>query len=618
MRAGRWGSAQRGPVSTRRGCGLVAIAVALAAGPLAPAGAATVSPLLSPQVLSPAGQLSPQMATLAVAPNGAAAAAWFNQDAAAFVARRPSATGAWTVERAPGGFGWDRPTVAVDGAGRTLLIERVDNRPPFPVSLRVRGPIGWSPRIPVSATSGPSLAPPALATTADGRVVIVWVNHDFNTIGVRVWNPTTQALTPLQELTITLPDFRGAFPSVATSPAGRTLVMGRYELQPDSSLLDLGLPDGSAAIGDDGSTAVVAVTGAAHHVSLTVDPAGATLPVTRSFAPAMPFGPVLNQTRNTGQVVVADGAAITTWFESDGNNHLIRVGEVDVATGVARPARTIDGPGNHTGRHSLERPFLTATADGTVTLLWDDETPLETFTTMNTWFSSRDPATGVWSAPQMMLPDDDVQDMTPQTGIDAAGRTTVVWTAQGIGSPPVIVSARFDPYEPLLTPIVAPRLAMAGAPVAMRTRDRRSAAWRFGDGATAKGKSVAHVFKRGGTFTVRATTAHGAARSARLQVISALTFGITSERSKVKNGRFSVPLSCQGNSRGCKGTLTVTVTPKRKLRARFSILPGRAATVNLRLGLADQKRLKAKRKLVVLATAKAGFGSAIRRIRLER
>jgi hypothetical protein len=335
---------------------LVVVVAGFAGAFVAPASAAVVSPLLAPQVLSPVGQLAPEFPMLAVAPSGAAAASWLNQSSSFWVARRPSATGAWTVEQSPGGGGWDRVTLAVDGAGRTLVIERDGSNPPYPVSLRVRGSAGWSAPIPVSAMSGGGTAPPAMATAADGRVVLVWGRQGFDVIGVRVWDPATQSLGPLMDVTST-----NGLPRVAVSPSGRVLVMGRYELQPDSSLLDTGVPDGFAAVGDDGTVAVAALTGAAGNesVSLTVDPAGPTLPVTRQLARVGSDPAFLNQERNTGQVALADGVAIATWTEGDIVDKAIRVGEVDVASGVAGPALTIDRPGNHAGgRNFVDKPFL--------------------------------------------------------------------------------------------------------------------------------------------------------------------------------------------------------------------------------------------------------------------
>ena len=591
--------------------------VTVAASGAAAERASAQSPLLTPQVLSPAGQIDPELPSLVVRPDGSAEVAWLNLAEKAFLARRTTSSGSWVVEHVPGGGGWDRVPFAIDGAERTLVVQRdPTGTGAYPISLRVRSVSGvWSDPVPVTADSGGIVAP-VLGTAGDGRVVIAWARRTMDEVGARVWDPATQTLGPETVFGVGGND---AFPDIAVSLAGRLLVLGRYQLEADSSFSDIGSL-GYGAIADDGTIAVAHDVGGAgsRSAALTVDPAGPAPPVTRQFARAGTAEAVIRTLDPVGHVVLADGAAIETWREGGAGRGLIRVGEVDIATGVASDAITIDDDAHHPVRGTLDEPFLVASADGTVTLLWRRDYSAGTYSKIETWLATRRPGSSTWSAPHLMLPDDDMQDMSLRAGLDAAGRMTVAWVGWPAGSLPVIVAARFAAAEPIFTPIVVPQLAIAGTPVAMNTRSRKTATWHFGDGRTAVGPTVSHTYQRAGTFTVRAVPHAKAPVTAQLLVVASLGFGITSERLQVRNGRFSVPLSCQANAPRCKGTIEIALSKKRRLRKAFTIAAGRGLSVTFTLPKADRKQLSRKKKLLLTASAKTTFGTAVRRVRLVR
>jgi hypothetical protein len=115
-----------------------------------------------------------------------------------------------------------------------------------------------------------------------------------------------------------------------------------------------------------------------------------------------------------------------------------------------------------------------------------------------------------WS-PSRSLSDPGADAITPQVGLDAGGDGAVVW-ARYDGTTFVIQGDGFDVNGPALQRLVLPAQGVARRKVVFSVAPKdvwsavRSVRWSFGDGSTADGRRVGHVYARAGTFTVQVST----------------------------------------------------------------------------------------------------------------
>jgi hypothetical protein len=108
---------------------------------------------------------------------------------------------------------------------------------------------------------------------------------------------------------------------------------------------------------------------------------------------------------------------------------------------------------------------------------------------------------------------------SPQVALDDQGNAFAVWQ-QTVGGATTAQVSGFDPVAPAITAAGVPASGIAGTPVSMAAAatDRMSAPelrFDFGDGSSAAGGAVAHIYARPGdyTVTVSATDASGNASS---------------------------------------------------------------------------------------------------------
>src|SRR5690242_12723996 len=110
------------------------------------------------------------------------------------------------------------------------------------------------------------------------------------------------------------------------------------------------------------------------------------------------------------------------------------------------------------------------------------------------------PAGGAWQPPVRVS---SPSSSSARVAIDTASRAVAVWNRANITE-----SADLSPNGPVLTSVTTPSSAHVGTAARFKATARAWAAplagvtqWRFGDGGSATGASVSHIYQSAGTFT---------------------------------------------------------------------------------------------------------------------
>jgi hypothetical protein len=104
-------------------------------------------------------------------------------------------------------------------------------------------------------------------------------------------------------------------------------------------------------------------------------------------------------------------------------------------------------------------------------------------------------------------------------GVDSHGRALAAWSVRSAAGIESIELSELIPNGPVLGKLHIPRKGTRGVPVTFRVTPapwgsalKGAPVWKFGDGASASGTSVAHVFRRRGSFEVAVTQLDRAGR----------------------------------------------------------------------------------------------------------
>ncbi len=193
-----------------------------------------------------------------------------------------------------------------------------------------------------------------------------------------------------------------------------------------------------------------------------------------------------------------------------------------------------------------------------------------------------------------------------QPAIDGFGDATVVW-ARDNGLNDVIQAVGFDAFPPELRGLAIPSGGRVGDPVGFSVSPfdiwpTSPASFNFGDGGTATGNSVAHVYTRAGTFQVTASVADGAGTAAS----GAGTITIL-PRGEISLGKLSLNRK--------KGTAKIAVTVDgpgtvsgsgKGLKSATAKAAG-AGTVQVQIKAVGKSLKKLKKKGKLKATLAVGF-----------
>ena len=186
----------------------------------------------------------------------------------------------------------------------------------------------------------------------------------------------------------------------------------------------------------------------------------------------------------------------------------------------------------------------------------------------------------------------------------------------------------FDTVAPTVT-VTAPAKGLATASMhlkaaALDVGSRTGAiTWTFGDGTSATGSDVDHVFGAPGTYTVKAsaTDASGNVGNGTAKVVVEPTAGadstppgvkVVSKSAKVSGGTATIKVSCPKDEFACVGSLTVKLGKKAGARTvKFTIAGGATAKLTVKLSKAVLVALQNAKsvKVAVTATAKDAAGN---------
>ncbi len=577
----------------RRWCGRgLAALFLLALGSLLPASpAAGAARWLPATDLSPPGPSTGEPA-VAMAEDGETAAVW----------RRQSEAGIGQIVqasvRAPGGSfspplelsaAASEPTLAMTPAGEAVAVWRrfeVEREGQYAIQASYRPPGGtFAAPVDIALASNASL-PQDLHVAIDpsGDTVVVWTEREAKeTEVVRASvRPAGGAFT--EPVTISpMPVVAGSSasePRVAIG-AGRLFSAWLYEeggeaivqaargtlasgFSAPQDLSSSGQPAQSPAValGSDGSASAVwsRYNGSSYAIEATRAAAGGGFSVPSeisdstwsAFEPELSAGP--------------GGTETAVWTRSDGLDFLVEAAAGNAAGGFAS-AITLSEPGG-----DATRPQLDEDAGGAVTVVWQRSAGSE-----QAIQAAVGSAAGFGQPVE--LAGQAQESGFPAVAMDEAGDATAVWLA--LGATGEVRAAGYDADSPKLRDLSVPSRGTVDRPVSLSVLPSdawpiASTTFQFGDGSSAEGTSVSHVYADPGVYqvAVEATDAAGS------------TTSTTSQLTIVASNEFAIGRLSLNRSRGT-GLLRVEVPgPGRLVLSgrwvrRFSARARRAGSLKL-------------------------------------
>ena len=333
--------------------------------------------------------------------------------------------------------------------------------------------------------TGADARSPRIAINASGAAAATWVRSNGTVFiaQARVRPAGAGAFGAVQNLSADGPAGQDAsIPDIAMDPAGRSTVVWVYD------------------------------TGTEQHVqSRTLTPEGAA-------------GAGIDEVSDPGQ----DGSSPDLALDP-ANNAVVVFGACPVPSGdCAVKAATRPSGGSFgdvqtisaAGENSL-MPKVVIDAAGVASAVFSP------FTSDARILLTRRPAGGSFGSVESISPAGGSA-ITPDAAVDDEGNVLSAWTfrSDAAGNPFTTQLSVYDVGAPTLSAVSVPSAGAAGQGVGMAAAasDRWSpvnAAWNFGDGTTATGSAVTHVFGAGGAFNVlfTATDAVGNATSATRPIV---------------------------------------------------------------------------------------------------
>ena len=472
----------------------------------------------------------------AVAMNGAgdAVAAWQRASGTGFVAQaslRDAGTNFSTpLALGPAGFEvLGTPHAAIDGAGNAIVVwQQFDGTGTNTVVQAAIRPAGGAFGAPLALSApGAAAVHPRVAMNAAGDAIVVWERALVVQAAVRPAGAGFSAPVDVSAAGLMSPLPRAALDGAGNAtvvwtqagPAGTTVqVATRPAGGAFSAAVDLS-PPGNASSGQvaaNGAGEAVAVWTHADAASNTIVQASTRPPGGEFSAPAGLS--VAGQNAIDPHVAIdAAGDALAIWSRFDGSTRVVQ--------SATRPAGAAFGAPADLSLAGAEArdPTVSANTAGDLVAAWQRSDGSNTIVQA----AVRRAGAGFGATIDLSAAGRDA--VAPQLGIDADGDAIALWQRSD-GSHAIVQAAGYDGAGPQLRGLNVPATAIrdAAATYSLSPLDVwspvTSTQWSFGDGTSATGASVSHVFAAAGdhAVTVTATDALGNATSAlRVVVVSA-------------------------------------------------------------------------------------------------
>jgi hypothetical protein len=251
-----------------------------------------------------------------------------------------------------------------------------------------------------------------------------------------------------------------------------------------------------------------------------------------------------------------------------------------------------------------------------------------------TWQSTPEALSGVRGAsrpsgsvgwqPPTALSETGTTNFGVQLGVDPAGDVVAAWERQDTVSSSTVQAAAFDATGPALNSLSIPLTAVAGVPLALSVSPLDAwsalagAGWTFGDGSSAPGVSVTHVYARPGRFSVSVTASdvlgNATATSAAIRVVAPPPPSITSaslSHARFRVGRKPTALSAARTPFGTEFRFMLSSAAKLQIKITRSVAGVRRgrSCVAPRAGLRHGRRCTRTITLGVLTRAARAKGA---------
>lgn len=469
---------------------------------------------------------------VAVADSGETVAVWARRDAGTgftvqAATRVPGAPFSAPVDLAPTSFG---PDVAIAPGGEAVAVwRRFDVASGEYAIEAARRPPGGDFAAPLDISATATSAQPQgldVAVNPSGLAAVAWVQKDPGSaidpdqfsILASVRPPGGAFSTPVTiSPPILDPETEASGPRLAIDGAGNVVVVWSYSDGTESLIESATMLAGgafaapvalSAAGGDSGSAAIAAAPGGNLIVAWTRASGGenrveaATGTAAAGFSAPEPLSAAGADAGSPVAAISAAGEARVAWIRSDGSNFRAETASGLAASSFSAPVK-LSAPGA-----SAFDPALAVEPGGAATVVWKRSNGT------NEIVEAAVAAPGAAFSAPTPLSAAGQDAISPAVAMDAAGDATVVWLRSN-GSNTIVQAAGYDADVPQLRGVSIPAGGTVGIPVQFSASPFdiwpiSATLFSFGDGASAPGTSVSHVYAAPGVYPVTVTAADSA------------------------------------------------------------------------------------------------------------
>lgn len=356
------------------------------------------------------------------------------------------------------------PAVAVDSNGDAVAVW--DRHGPSTSVIEVTGrPAGsgaWQAPVALSAAEQNAEAP-QVAMDAQGDAVAVWQQRDASQM-------IQTAVKPAGSETWQAP--------VGLSPAGENALLAQIAVDPQGDAVAVWL-------GSSGGNQIVEATTMAEMSSTW------RAPVALSSAS--------DQASEPQVAIDRQGDAVAVWQSATGTNEVIDASFMSGGAGVWESPVAVS-----TGATSLVGEFPQVAMDprGDAVAVWDQSNGSNYIVET----AVRSAVSGAWQAVIPLSPAGE-SSYLPQIAVDSQGNAVAIWENN------LIEAAGYDASGPMLRSLAIPGMGMIGQPLSFSVAPLDvwsmlgQTNWDFGDGTSATGANVTHVYATAGDYPVTVTGA---------------------------------------------------------------------------------------------------------------